>query len=142
MNFMGVNLWSVLVAAIATMVVGFLWYSPLLFARPWMVAMGYDPDDKAKLEEMRKSAGKSYAIAFVASLVAAFVLGKIIDVTTVDTALYGMKIGFAVWLGFVTTVQLTAKLFGKQPTKLYLINTGYQLVCYLAMGAILAVWPH
>lgn len=61
MNFMGVNLWSVLVAAIATMVVGFLWYSPLLFARPWMVAMGYDPEDKAKLEEMRKSAGKSYA---------------------------------------------------------------------------------
>ncbi|HLB90147.1 MAG TPA: DUF1761 domain-containing protein, partial [Terriglobales bacterium] len=139
---MGVNLWSVLVAAVATMVVGFLWYSPLLFARPWMVAMGYDPEDKAKLEEMRKSAGKSYAIAFVASLVAAFVLGKIIDVTTVDTALYGMKIGFAVWLGFVTTVQLTAKLFGNQPTKLYLINTGYQLVCYLAMGAILAVWPH
>jgi len=40
MTFMGINLWSMLVAAIATMVVGFLWYSPLLFARPWMVAMG------------------------------------------------------------------------------------------------------
>ena len=141
MNFMDVNLWSVLVAAIATMIVGFLWYSPLLFAWPWMVAMGYDPEDKAKIQEMRKSAGKSYALAFVASLVAAFVLGKIIEVTTVDTAVYGMKIGFAMWLGFVTTVQLTAKLFGNQPTKLYLINTGYQLVCYLAMGAILAAWP-
>jgi hypothetical protein len=34
MNVMGINLWSVLVAAIATMVLGFLWYSPLLFARP------------------------------------------------------------------------------------------------------------
>ncbi len=141
MSFMGVNLWSVLVAAIATMILGFLWYSPLLFARPWMVAMGYDPEDKAKMDALRKSAGKSYAIAFVASLVAAFVLGKIIEVTTVESALYGMKIGFAMWLGFVTTVQLTAKLFGNQPTKLYLINTGYQLVCYLAMGAILAVWP-
>jgi surface polysaccharide O-acyltransferase-like enzyme len=137
----GVNLWAVLVAAVASMVVGFLWYSPFLFARPWMLAMGYDPDNKAKLDEMRKSAGKSYALSFVASLVAAFVLGKIIDVATVDSALYGMKIGFAVWLGFVTTVQLTAKLFGNQPTKLYLINTGYQLVCYLVMGAILAVWP-
>jgi Protein of unknown function (DUF1761) len=137
----GVNLWAVLVAAVATMVVGFLWYSPFLFARPWMLAMGYDPDNKAKLDEMRKSAGKSYALSLVASLVAAFVLGKIIDVATVDSALYGMKIGFAVWLGFVTTVQLTAKLFGNQPTKLYLINTGYQLVCYLVMGAILAVWP-
>lgn len=141
MTFMGINLWSMLVAAIATMVVGFLWYSPLLFARPWMVAMGYDPEDKAKIQEMQKSAGKSYAIAFVASLLSALVLGKVIHATTVNTALYGVKVGFAIWLGFVTTVQLTAKLFGNQSTRLYLINTGYQLVCYLAMGAILAVWP-
>ena len=96
---------------------------------------------QSKMQEMQKSAGPSYMISFVASLVSAFVLAKIIDVTTVNTALYGMKIGFAVWLAFVTTVQLTAKLFGNQSTKLYLINTGYQLVCYLAMGAILAVWP-
>ena len=141
MNLMGVHLLPVLVAAIATMVVGFLWYSPLLFARPWMVLMGYDPEDKTKLEEMRKDAGKSYAISFVASLVSAFVLAKIIEITTVNSALYGMKIGFAIWLGFVTTVQLTGVLFAKQPFKLYAINTGYQLVCYLVMGAILAVWP-
>ena len=141
MTLMTVNLWSVLVAAIATMVVGFLWYSPMLFARPWMVAMGYDPEDKVKIQEMQKSAGKSYAISFVASLVSAFVLGKIIRETRVDTALDGTIVGLAIWLGFVTTVQLTAKLFGNQSTKLYLINTGYQLVCYLAMGAILAVWP-
>jgi hypothetical protein len=141
MELMGINLWSVLVAAVATMILGFLWYSPFLFARPWTVLMGYDPNDKAKIEEMQKGAGKIYGIAFVASLVSAFVLAKIIDVTTVNSVLYGMKVGFAMWLGFVTTVQLTGVLFAKQPVKLYLINTGYQLVCYLAMGAILAVWP-
>jgi hypothetical protein len=122
------------------MVVGFIWYSPLLFAKPWTILMGYDPNDKAKMDEMRKAAGKMYGLSFVASLVSAFVLAKIIDVTSVNTALYGMKVAFAVWLGFVTTVQLTGALFGRQPTKLYLINTGYQLVCYLVMGAILAVW--
>ena len=141
MEFMGVNLWSVLVAAVATMILGFLWYSPLLFAKPWTVAMGYDPNDKAKMDEMRKGAGKLYGITFVASLISAFVLAKIIDVTTVTSALYGMKIGFAVWLGFVTTVQLTSTLFKKRPIKLYWIDTGYQLVCYLVMGAILAKWP-
>jgi surface polysaccharide O-acyltransferase-like enzyme len=141
MEFMGVNLLSVLVAAIATMILGFLWYSPILFAKPWTVAMGYDPNDKAKMDEMRKGAGKLYGITFVASLLSAFVLAKIIDVTTVTSALYGMKIGFAVWLGFVTTVQLTSTLFKKRPIKLYLIDTGYQLVCYLVMGAILAKWP-
>jgi hypothetical protein len=51
------NLLAVLVAAISTMVVGFLWYSPILFAKPWMREMGYDPDDKAKTKEMQKSAG-------------------------------------------------------------------------------------
>lgn len=139
--FIGINLWSVLVAAVAAMILGFVWYSPILFANPWMRLMGVDPNDKAKLAEMRKGAGKLYGLAFVASIVSALVLAKIIAITTVNTIPYGMKIGFAVWLGFVTTVQLTGALFGKQPTNLYLINTGYQLVCYLVMGAILAVWP-
>jgi hypothetical protein len=137
---MGVNLWAVLVSAAATMVVGFVWYSPLLFARRWTILMGYDPDDKAKLAEMQKSAGPSYAISLVASLVAAAVLGKIIAVASISTPLYGMKVGLAVWVGFVTTVQLTNSLFMRQPVMLYAINTGYQLVCYLAMGAIMGGW--
>ena len=141
MNFMGVNMLAVLVAAVATMILGFLWYSPPLFGKPWMALMGYDPADKAKTEEMRKGAGKLYATSFIASLVAAAVLSKIIAVTTIHSVLYGMKFGAGVWLGFVATVQLTDSLFGKKPVKLYLINTGYQLVCYLAMGAILAAWP-
>jgi hypothetical protein len=102
--------------------------------------MGYDPDDKAKIAEMQKTAGPSYALSLVASILSATVLAKIIVIATVNTPLYGMKIGLAVWLGFVTTVQLTNALFSRQPAKLYAVNTGYQLVCYLAMGAILGAW--
>ncbi len=141
-TFSGINPWAVLVTSVATMVIGFLWYSPLLFARPWMRLMGYDPDDKAKLAEMQKEAGKLYGIAFVATLIAAAVLAKIIDLTSVVSIFYGMKVGFGIWLGFVATTQLTGALFTKQPMKLFLINTGYQLVCYMVMGAILAKWPH
>lgn len=140
MDFMHVRLWAVALAAVATMIVGFLWYSPLLFARPWMVAMGYDPDDKTRLAEMQKRAGVMYSIALAASLVSAFVLAKILVGMTIDSPLYGMKVSFAVWLGFVATVQLTDKLFGQRPMKLFLINTGYQLVCYVVMGAILGKW--
>jgi Protein of unknown function (DUF1761) len=140
MHMLGVNVYAVLVAALATMVLGFLWYSPLLFANPWMVLMGHDPNDKAKIAEMQKSAVPSYAISLVASALSAIVLGKIIAVAHVTTALFGMKIAFAVWLGFVTTVQLTNALFMRQRAKLYAINTGYQLACYVAMGAILGAW--
>jgi hypothetical protein len=140
MHVLGIGLLPMLVAALSTMAVGFLWYSPMLFARPWTVLMGYDPDDKAKLAEMQKSAGPSYGLSLVASLVSALVLAKIIGLATTPSALQGMEVALAVWLGFVTTVQLTNSLFSQQPAKLYFINTGYQLVCYLAMGAILGAW--
>jgi hypothetical protein len=140
MVFMCVNLWAVLSAAAATMVIGFLWYSPFLFAKPWMIAMGYDPADKDRIAAMQKTAGPKYGIAFLASLLTAFMLGKIIFNLAISTALYGMKVGFAVWLAFVMTVQLTDMLFGNRPRNLFLINTGYQLACYLVMGAILGKW--
>ena len=140
MHYMGVNLWAVLVCAVADMILGFLWYSPMLFANPWMKLMGYDPNDKAKIAEMQKSAGAMYSLSFIASLLSAAVLSKIVTISTINSPMYGIKIGIAIWLGFVTTVQLTGALFSKQPAKLYAINTGYQLVCYIVMGAILGAW--
>jgi len=55
------NWLAILVAAISTMVIGFLWYSHLLFAKPWMKEMGYDPNDKAKTEEMKKTLARRMA---------------------------------------------------------------------------------
>ena len=140
MHIHGLNLLAVLVAAISTMVVGFLWYSPILFAKPWMREMDYDPADKARVQEMQKSAGPAYMGSFVASLVSAFVLALFFHWLRVQSLHLGLMTSFHVWLGFVATVQLTGALFMKQSMKLFAINTGYQLVCYLAMGAILTVW--
>ena len=131
---------AVLVAAISTMVVGFLWYSPLLFAKPWMKEMGYDPNDKAKVQEMQKSAGPAYGASFVAGLVSAFTLALILHGLRAEDLHFGIMASFHIWLGFVATVQFTGALFMKQSMKLFAINTGYQLVCYLVMGTILTAW--
>src|SRR4051812_10087299 len=111
MHVMGYNVAAVLVAGIATMIVGFLWYSPMLFSKPWCEAMGIDLNDKAKMEEMKKSMAATYGLAFLATLLAAAVLLKFLTVTGIATPLYGMKIAFAAWLGFVATVQFTDMLF-------------------------------
>jgi hypothetical protein len=139
MNLMGIVLWRVLVAAIAAFMVGGLWYSPILFARPWMVAMGYDPENKQQSEEMKKGAGKLYGMAFLASLVSAAVLAKLFSAMGAVQPIYGMKIAFAVWLGFVATVQLTATLFGKKSIVLFFIDTGHQFVAYMVMALVLTV---
>ena len=140
MHLHNLNYLAVFVAAIATMVIGFLWYSPLLFAKAWTREMGYDMNDKAKMEEMKKSAGPAYAGSFVASLISAFTLALILHGLHAQGMHFGLMVGFHVWLGFVATVQFTGALFMKQGMKLFAINTGYQLVCYLAMSAILTAW--
>jgi hypothetical protein len=134
------NLLAIFVAGLSTMAVGFLWYSPLLFAKPWMREMGYDPNDKSKAEEMRKSAGPAYLGSLLAGFVSAFILALFLHEMHTQSVEIGLLVGFHVWLGFVATVQLTGALFAKQSMRLLGINTGYQLVCYLVMSAILVAW--
>ena len=140
MHMHNLNWFAILLAAISTMVVGFLWYSPLLFAKPWMKEMGYDPNDRAKTEEMKKNAGPAYGGSFVASLISAFTLALILHGFRAEDLHFGLMASFHIWLGFVATVQFTSALFTKQSMKLFGINTGYQLVCYLVMGVILTLW--
>jgi hypothetical protein len=134
------NWLAIFVAAIASVVVGFLWYSPLLFAKAWVREMGYDISDKAKMDEMKKSAGPAYAGSFVASFISAFTLALILHGLHAESLPFGLMAGFHIWLGFVATVQFTGALFAKQSMKLFAINTGYQFVCYLVMSAILTAW--
>src|SRR4051812_30223892 len=96
----GMRIVPVIAAAVAMMVVGFLWYSPILFATPWMRAMGYDPNDTEKMKAMQKSAGPIYAATFVASIISAFVLHVFAHQLQIDSALGGMQLGLWCWAGF------------------------------------------
>ena len=140
MHMHSLNWLAILVAAVSTMVLGFLWYSPFLFAKAWAREMGYDLNDKVKMDEMRKSAGPAYAGSFVASLITAFTLALVLHGMRAESLHFGLMASFHIWLGFVATVQFTGALFARQSMKLLAINSGYQLVCYLAMGAILVLW--
>jgi uncharacterized membrane protein len=52
----------------------------------------------------------------------------------------GLWLAFVCWLGFVATVGLTAQLFSDRKPATWFIDVAYQLVCMLAMGAILGAW--
>src|ERR671924_8233 len=104
----------VVVAALSTMVIGFLWYSPILFAKPWMRAAGYDINDTAAMEKMRKGAGVTYLRALLASLLSAFVLWRIFNWAGVGSATEGIELAVMACIGFVNTVQYTAMLFLRQ----------------------------
>lgn len=135
-----INLVAILVAAIANMVIGFIWYGPL-FGRQWMDLMGLDIN---KIKSMKMNANKAYIISFIGALLMAYVLAH---ASTYAAAYYAefpklvayLMTAFWSWLGFVMIVQLGSVLFENKPTKLFILNTGYQLVSLLVMGAILAM---
>lgn len=130
-----INLLTVLVAALINMVIGALWYSPVLFAKPWMKLIG-----KKEADMNMKGAQKYYLITFVGALVMAYILAHFIIYTNSMNWMKGAQTGFWVWLGFVATTQLPDYLFAGRPLKLYAINSGYYFVSLLLMGALLAVW--
>ena len=135
---MRINYPAVAASAVAYWVLGALWYSPLLFARPFIALKGWTPEQVAALQA-QSHAGEIGA-AFISSLVLAYVLAHFVKFTGAETVRTGMLTGFWLFLGFVLTTNLETVIFEGRPLGLYLINNGYHLVGLLGMGALLAVW--
>jgi hypothetical protein len=135
---MKINYPAVVASAAAYWVLGALWYSPLLFARPFIALKGFTPEQLAAVEA--QSHAGEIGLAFVSSLVLAYVLAHFVKFTGAETVRTGMVTGFWLWLGFVLTTNLETVIFEGRPVGLYLINNGYHLVGMLGMGALLAVW--
>src|SRR5687768_11611261 len=64
-----VNYLAALVAALSSFLIGGLWYSPILFAKAWMRETGLTD------EQLRSGVVRTFATAFVLSLVMALNLG-------------------------------------------------------------------
>lgn len=128
MPTLNVNLIAVLVGVVISMVVGFLWYSPMLFANQWMKLIG-------KTREQLGAPGPAYALTIVFAALSSYVLGAIIGwATPIKTPLIGALLGLAVGAGLVATAFASMYLFEGRPGKLYLINAGYQVVVLVLMG--------
>ncbi len=135
-----INYWAVLLAAVANMALGFLWYGPL-FGKQWMSLMGMPKD---KMSSMKSGMSKAYALAFVGSLVMAYTLAHSLIFASsyllVSGLGAGLMAGFWSWLGFIAPVTLGTVLWEGKPWKLWFLLNGYYLVTLLVMGSILALW--
>ena len=124
---------AVVVAAVSNFVLGGLWYSPVLFGKPWMAASGMT-EEKAREGNM----ARTFGLAFVLELMAAFVLALFIGP---DAGLhFGLMAGFHVGLFWVGGGLGVVYLFEQRPLKLWLVNAGYMTVAFSVMGAILGLW--
>jgi hypothetical protein len=135
---MKINYAAVVVSALGYWVLGGIWYSPVLFGNKFIELIGWSPEQLARVQA--EGAGAQLALAFVGSLVATYVLAHLVRYTSAEDATAGAKTGLWLWLGFIVTTNLNTVFFEFRPLGLYLINIGYHLVAFVAMGALLAVW--
>ncbi len=137
-----INYLAVVVAAAASMVIGFLWYGPL-FGKPWMALMGITPE-KIEAAKAKGGMGKSYALMALASLVMSFVLAHALIFAATYLKVSGLSAAFQAafwnWLGFIAPVTLGSVLWEGRPWKLWILNNAYYLVSLFVMATILAFW--
>jgi hypothetical protein len=120
---------AIIVATVAAMVIGYLWYGPV-FGKTWMALTG-------RSMGTGQSAGPLYALTALAAFVEAIALNWFINETGWTTGAGGALIGLYASLGFTATAFFSQTLFTGKPGRLYAIDAGYQSFQAVVMGAII-----
>ncbi len=131
-----INYLAVLASGILYWVLGGVWYG--IFTERFVALMRWTPEDLARIEA--QGSAKELAVAFVTSLLTAYVLAHFIRYVNARSAFDGALTGFWLFVGFVLTTNLATVIFERRPTGLYLISMGYNLTGLVLMGVVLAVW--
>lgn len=159
---MEMNFISVLVAAASTLVVGAVWYSPMLFANAWMKESGLT-EEQLKKGNMLKIFGLTFIfsimIAMIMQVLTIHQFGAIGLVggdptkalpsydafmadygTAFRTFKHGALHGFMSGLFFALPLIAINGLFEHKSWKYIFINAGYWIVSMTIMGAIVCGW--
>lgn len=130
MNIFDVNWIAVIVAALTGFVVGGIWYGPVM-GKKWVGAVGLSEDDVKNV-----NMGKVYGGALGFSLLASWTLAHV-DETYGQLSLGVMVMtALGVAIGFVIPAIGTNYLFSQKSRTLFLIDAGYWLLFYAAMGVV------
>ena len=124
------NWLAIIIAAIANMVIGTLWYGTRAFGKSWMSLSGHTMGEGMQT-------GPLYAMTAVAAVVQAITMSWFVSQTGAASGAAGAIIGLYVGLGFVATAMFAEVLFAGRHPRLYAITAGYSVVAAIVQGAII-----
>jgi hypothetical protein len=129
-DFGKVDYLAVILATVATMILGFLWYSPVLFGRAWVKQMG------KKMEEMSGGGPLTYLLTALTALGGSYILALLITLCGETTIACGLGMGLL--LGLVLALKIGMNyLFEGRTFTLYFITVSYHVASFLVSGLII-----
>lgn len=130
-----INYLAVIVCALASMIIGSLWYGPL-FGKAWMKEVGKTKEElTADFNPM-----KTYGQALIGSFFTILILAYLISLTGALEIIDGIRIALATWFGFTLATGYVTALFEGSSKKLLLINAFYNLAVLLVSAIIIILW--
>ena len=129
---MEINYLAAVVAALSSFLLGGLWYSPLLFLKPWNEAMGRD--ENSSQGHPARVFGLSFVFAMLSALAFAHLLGPAPDLTV---ALHSALI---IGVLFVAACFGINYQFANRPMSALFIDGGYHTGQFVLYALILGLW--
>ncbi len=134
-----INLLGVLLAGIASMVIGMIYYADGLFGKEWKSLA------KINTKRFEKEMPRVMPLVFVAALITAYVIAYVAFLYKhyFDTSwlMAGAVTALILWLGASATTVYVHNSLDQRPSKLTAISLGNRLASMLAMGVIIG-WLH
>ena len=121
-----------IVAAVSAFILGGLWYSPMLFARPWQKDTGLS-DEQLNAASKAKIFGGSFVLCLLGATVFSMFLGPDPSVG------FGFGAGASAGIFWVAGSFGVNYLFELKPLRLWMINGGYHAVQFMLYGVILGL---
>jgi hypothetical protein len=133
-----INWLAVMVGTLIWFALGALWYSPVLFARPWQRSLGWDPDQKPP-----QANAATYIVPLIAYLVMAIGMSLLAGATGSDTFGEGVVLGLVIGVGFAAMHSLVDATFAPnlpQRGTWFAITASYNLIGLLIVSVLVSIW--
>ncbi|MFN7161278.1 MAG: DUF1761 domain-containing protein [Candidatus Gracilibacteria bacterium] len=131
---------QVVVATIITFALGSIWYSPILFIRPWLAGQGKTLEGvKAEMANGKKMSPAPFIISII--LIFLYTLGLDIFFSgTVLVGAMGALWGALIGLLFGATALGINYAYEQKPLSFFFINAGYHVAGFAIAGLVLGLW--
>jgi len=131
-----INWLAVLVAALASFMVGGLWYGAI-FGKKWIEVNGHD---EAAQKAMAERQGKTFLGFIIGDLIAASAIAILMNNLENPSVGVGVGLAFLIWIGALAPIGHAKNAANGRPLGVWLLDTPHELLSVMAMAMVIGGW--
>ena len=131
-----INYLAVLVAAIANMVIGAVWFMPAVFGSYWMRFTGLTNESIESTPHM----WASYLGSLIGSVLVAYAVARIASYAAAESVVDAAILMLLIWTGLVLVPLSDEALWERRPVGLFVLVGARWFVALAVITAIVALW--